>query len=178
MVILQIALIKPSCHLSVRNRASTNKIASNEKATAIMLWLSLREIQMDDFVDKCFFVEMLKKAYAWRFNFSMESKYGWTHVDLGYKIKKPRLRKKPGRSKVARIRVFFYKDGTSVRKKIQLLSWAIPYNQALPGNSLSKSKEKALIFTNWNRRGDQWPNCCTHISVSHSLLLAFILVFN
>nr|AAV25284.1 hypothetical protein [Oryza sativa Japonica Group] len=71
------------------------------------------EVQMDDFVDKCFSVEMLKMAYAGQFKL-MASKDEWAHVDLGYKIKKPRLRRKPGRPRVARIRA---SDETSTSKR-------------------------------------------------------------
>ncbi len=74
-----------------------------------------REVQMDDFVDKCFSIEMLKMAYAGQFN-PMASKDEWAHVDLGYKIKKPRLRRKPGRPRVARIRASD-EASTSKRKK-------------------------------------------------------------
>ncbi|EEE58587.1 hypothetical protein OsJ_09914 [Oryza sativa Japonica Group] len=40
----------------------------------------------------------------------------WTHVDLGYKIKKPRLRRKPRRPRVARMKASD-EAGTSKRKK-------------------------------------------------------------
>ncbi|EEC71516.1 hypothetical protein OsI_03810 [Oryza sativa Indica Group] len=74
-----------------------------------------RKVQMDDFVDKCFSVEMLKMAYAGQFN-PKASKDEWAHVDLGYNIKKPRLRRKPGRPRVARIRASD-EASTSKRKK-------------------------------------------------------------
>ncbi|XP_052158156.1 uncharacterized protein LOC127775885 [Oryza glaberrima] len=73
------------------------------------------DVHMDDFVDDCFSVEKFKKAYAGTFN-PMTSKDRWTHVDLGYKIKKPRLRRKPGRPRVARMKASD-EAGTSKRKK-------------------------------------------------------------
>jgi hypothetical protein len=57
-----------------------------------------REVQMDEFVHEYFSVDRCKKAYASKFN-SMTSKDQWPHVNLGYKINKPKLRRKPGRPK-------------------------------------------------------------------------------
>jgi hypothetical protein len=50
-----------------------------------------RHVQMDEFVHDHFSVDMFKKAYAGTFN-PMTSKDNWPRVDLGYKIKKPKLR--------------------------------------------------------------------------------------
>ena len=47
---------------------------------------------MDDFVHDYFSVDKLRKAYSGLFN-PMISKHFWQHVDLGYKIKKPKLRR-------------------------------------------------------------------------------------
>jgi hypothetical protein len=47
----------------------------------------------------------LRKAYASKFN-PMASKDQWSHVDLGYKIKKPKLRKKPRRSRKSSIKPY------------------------------------------------------------------------
>jgi hypothetical protein len=48
---------------------------------------------MDDFVLEYFSVERFRKAYASKFN-PMTSKDSWPRVDLGYKIKNPKLRRK------------------------------------------------------------------------------------
>jgi hypothetical protein len=57
-----------------------------------------REVQMDEFVHEYFSVERLRKAYACTF-IPMTSKDLWPRVDLGYKIHKPKLRRKPGNLK-------------------------------------------------------------------------------
>jgi hypothetical protein len=56
-----------------------------------------------DFVHEYFSVERFRKAYVGVFN-PMTSKNQWPHVELAYKIKKPRLRRKPGWSRVSRIK--------------------------------------------------------------------------
>ena len=48
---------------------------------------------------------LYKKAYASKFN-PMTSKDQWSHVDLGYKINKPKLRRKLGRPRKSRIKPF------------------------------------------------------------------------
>jgi hypothetical protein len=53
---------------------------------------------MDEFVLEYFSVERLRKAYACTF-IPMTSKDLWPRVDLGYKIHKPKLRRKPGNLK-------------------------------------------------------------------------------
>ena len=62
-----------------------------------------REVQMDEFVHEYFSVDRFRKAYASKFNL-MTSKDQWSHVDLGYKIKKPKMRRKPGRPRKSRIK--------------------------------------------------------------------------
>ncbi|TVU22277.1 hypothetical protein EJB05_31961, partial [Eragrostis curvula] len=62
-----------------------------------------REVNMEEFVYEYYSVERFRKAYAGTFK-PMTSKHQWTPVNLGYKIKKPKLRRKPGRPRVARIR--------------------------------------------------------------------------
>jgi hypothetical protein len=62
-----------------------------------------RDVPMDDFVQEYFSVERLRKAYAGVF-IPMTSKNQWLHIELAYKIKKPRLRRKPGRPRVSRIK--------------------------------------------------------------------------
>jgi hypothetical protein len=62
-----------------------------------------RDLEMDDYVHEFYSVEMFRKAYEGVFP-PMTSKHLWSRVDLGYKIKKPKLRRKPGRPRVARIK--------------------------------------------------------------------------
>jgi hypothetical protein len=58
---------------------------------------------MDDFVHEYFLVERFRKAYAGVFS-PMTSKHQWSHVEIGYTIKKPRLKRKPGRPRHSRIK--------------------------------------------------------------------------
>jgi hypothetical protein len=51
---------------------------------------------MDDFVNEYFSVDRFKKSYASKFN-PIASIYQCSHVDVGYKIKKPKLKRKLGR---------------------------------------------------------------------------------
>ena len=62
-----------------------------------------REVQMEDFVDEYFSVDKFRKTYSGVFN-PMTSKHFWPRVNLGYKIKKPKLRRKPGRPRKSRIK--------------------------------------------------------------------------
>jgi hypothetical protein len=68
---------------------------------------------MDDFVHDYFSVEKLGKTYSGVFN-PMTSKHFWSRVNLGYKIKKPKLRRKPGRPRKTRIKV---SDEPGARKR-------------------------------------------------------------
>ncbi|XP_062179417.1 uncharacterized protein LOC133884028 [Phragmites australis] len=72
-----------------------------------------REVHMDDFVHEYFSVERFRKAYAGVFN-PMTSKHQWPRVDIGCKIKKPKLRRKPGRPRVSRIKA---SDEAHTRKR-------------------------------------------------------------
>jgi hypothetical protein len=74
-----------------------------------------RKVHMDEFVHDYFFVDRFKKAYEGTFN-PMTSKDNWQHVDLGYKIKKPLLRGKPGRPRITRIKSYD-EAGTSKKRK-------------------------------------------------------------
>jgi hypothetical protein len=56
---------------------------------------------MDEFVHEIFSIDRFRKAYASKFS-PMTSKDQWPHVDLGYKIKKPKMRWKPGRPRKSR----------------------------------------------------------------------------
>jgi len=75
-----------------------------------------REVQMDEFVYEYFSVDRYRKAYASKFN-PMTSKDQWSHVDLGYKINKPKLRRKPERPRKSRIKPFD-EVGTSKKRKV------------------------------------------------------------
>jgi len=62
----------------------------------------IRHVYIDEFVDDYFSADKFRKAYSGTFN-PMTSKDSWPHVDLGYKIKKPKLRRKSGGPRVSRI---------------------------------------------------------------------------
>ena len=88
-----------------------------QPALAFIAKLS-REVQMDDFIHEYFSIERLRKAYAGTFS-PMTSKDLWPRVDLGYKIHKPKLRRKPGRPKKSRFKAY---DEVSSSKKRRLCS--------------------------------------------------------
>jgi hypothetical protein len=77
-----------------------------------------REVQMDEFVHEYFSVERLRKAYAGTF-IPMTSKDLWSRVNLGYKIHKPKLRRKSGRPRKSRFKAY---DEVSSSKKRRLCS--------------------------------------------------------
>ena len=84
---------------------------------------------MDDFVHDSFSVEKLRKTYSGVFN-PMTSKYFWPRVDLGYKIKKHKLRRKPGGPRKTRIKASD-EPGARKRKVLRMPStW--PYNKEVP----------------------------------------------
>jgi hypothetical protein len=60
-------------------------------------------VNMEDFIHDYFSVTMFRKAYEGTFK-SMTSQEQWPRVDLSYKLKKPKLRRKPGRPRVSRIK--------------------------------------------------------------------------
>jgi hypothetical protein len=60
-----------------------------------------RDIDLDDYVHE--YMEMFRKTYVGVFK-PMTSKQLWPRVDIGYTIKKPKLRRKPGRPRVSRIK--------------------------------------------------------------------------
>jgi hypothetical protein len=74
-----------------------------------------REVQMEDFVHEYYSVDRLRKTYAGIFT-PMTSKHQWPHVDLGYKTCRPKLRRKPGRPRVSRIKASD-EDGTKMKRK-------------------------------------------------------------
>jgi hypothetical protein len=61
------------------------------------------EVNMEDFVHDYFSVERFKKTYKGTFK-PMTSQDQWPWVDLGYKLMKSKLRRKPERPKVSRIK--------------------------------------------------------------------------
>jgi len=73
---------------------------------------------MDDFVHEYFSVERLRKAYVGTF-IPMTSKDPWPRVDLGYKIHKPKLRRKPRRPRKSRFKAY---DEVNSNKKRRLCS--------------------------------------------------------
>jgi len=75
-----------------------------------------REVQMDEFVHEYFSVDRYRKACASKFN-PMTSKDDWCHVDLGNKIKKPKLRRKPSRPIKTRIKTYD-EIGTSKKRNM------------------------------------------------------------
>jgi hypothetical protein len=58
---------------------------------------------MEDFIHDYFSVDKFRKSYKDTFK-SMTSQEQWPPVDLGYKLKKPKLRRKPRRLRVSRIK--------------------------------------------------------------------------
>ena len=83
-------------------------------ALAFLAKLS-RKVQMDEFVHEYFSVDRFRKTYACTFN-PMTSKDSWPHVDLGYKITKPKVKRKPGRPRKSRIKAYD-EVGTSKKRK-------------------------------------------------------------
>jgi hypothetical protein len=72
-----------------------------------------REVDMTDLVHQYYLVDMFRKAYAGVFTL-MTSKQLWKQIDVDYTIKKPQLRRKPGRPRVSRIKAF---DEVGKKKK-------------------------------------------------------------
>jgi hypothetical protein len=62
-----------------------------------------RDIDLGDYVHEYYSVDMFRKTYAVVFK-PMVSKQLWPRVDIDYTIKKPKLRRKPNRSRVSRIK--------------------------------------------------------------------------
>jgi hypothetical protein len=58
---------------------------------------------MNDYVHEYYSVERSRATYAGVLN-PMTSKHLWPEVDIGYKISKPKHRRKSGRLKVGRIK--------------------------------------------------------------------------
>ena len=74
-----------------------------------------REVHMDDYVHEYFSVAKFKKAYSGVFN-PMTSRQFWPRVDPGYKIKKPILRRKPGRPRKSRIKASYEPSSTKQKR--------------------------------------------------------------
>jgi hypothetical protein len=73
------------------------------------------EVNMEDFVHDYFSIKRFRKAYEGTFK-PMTSQEQWLRVDLGYKLKKPKLRRKPGRPRVSRIKASDELDKKKKRK--------------------------------------------------------------
>ena len=88
---------------------------SGQPCTHALAYISKisREVRMEDFVHEYFSVDRFKKAYECSFN-PMTSKDNWPHVNLPYKINKPKLRRKPGRPRTSRVKSF---DEAATSKK-------------------------------------------------------------
>ena len=76
----------------------------------------IRHVYIDEFVDDYFSADKFRKAYSGTFN-PMTSKDSWARVDLGYKIKKPKFKRKPVRPRVSRMKSYD-EAGTSKKRKI------------------------------------------------------------
>lgn len=74
---------------------------------------SLRFPDMNGYVDECYSVQRLRQTYAGIWN-PMTSKNMWTFVDPGFKLMRPKLRRKPGRPRTHRIKA---SDESGCRKK-------------------------------------------------------------
>jgi hypothetical protein len=64
-----------------------------------------KDIDLDDYAHEYCSMEMFRKAYADVFK-SMTSKQLWPRVDIGYTIKKSKLRRKPDKPRVSRIKAY------------------------------------------------------------------------
>jgi hypothetical protein len=72
-----------------------------------------RDVQMDEFVHEYYSIEKLRKTYSGVFN-PLTSKHFWPSVDLGYKIHKPKLRRKLGKPRISSIKA---SDEPGARKR-------------------------------------------------------------
>ncbi|CAN6301543.1 unnamed protein product [Urochloa humidicola] len=109
-----------------------------------------REVHMEDYVHEYFSVDKFKKAYAGVFN-PMTSKQFWPHVDLGYKIKKPILRRKPGRSRKSRFKAAD-EPGSSKQKRCSEYHELGHTNKKCQGGLTAKQKEAACLLIMHQRR--------------------------
>ena len=73
---------------------------------------------MNEFVHEYFSVDRFRKAYSSKFN-PMTSKDQWPHVDLAYKIKKPKMRRKSVRPRKSWIKPH---DEVTTAKKRKMCS--------------------------------------------------------
>lgn len=76
----------------------------------------LRDVDMNDYIHEYFSVERFKKAYAGHFP-PMTFKNQWTKIDIGYTLKKPKLRRRPGRPRKQRIKASEEEGSSRKRKK-------------------------------------------------------------
>jgi hypothetical protein len=100
---------------------------------------------MEEFVHEYYSVDRLRKAYAGAFT-PMTSKHQWSHIDLGYKIYKPKLRRKPGRPRVSRIKAFD-EAGTKKKKKCTECNELGHTAKFCQGGPTTKEKKQCLNST-------------------------------
>jgi hypothetical protein len=120
---------------------------------------------MDDFVHEYFSVERFKKSYAGKFS-PMTSKDSWTRLDLGYTIKKPKLRRKPGRPRKSRIKAY---DEASTKKQRPCSECHELGHTAKHCQRGPTAKEKAISFPRV-RRGVSHVFCLSVSSLYHQLV--------
>jgi hypothetical protein len=101
-----------------------------------------REVHMEEFAHEYYSVDRLRKAFAGAFT-TMTSKHQWQYVDLGYKICKPKPRRKPGRPRVSRIKAFDEAGTKKKRKCMECheLGHTVKFCQGRP---TAKEKEQRL----------------------------------
>lgn len=135
---------------------------------------------MDDFVDEYFSIDRFRKAYASTFN-PMTSKDSWPHVDLGYKIKKLKLRRKPGRPRKSRIKAFD-EVGPSKKQKTcsecHELGHTAKYCQ---GGLTASQKRKISSSQNGLEEGTNDPSVAqTSLRVMnhHSFYIAYLCLYH
>uniref|UniRef100_A0A0A9BPN2 CCHC-type domain-containing protein n=1 Tax=Arundo donax TaxID=35708 RepID=A0A0A9BPN2_ARUDO len=110
---------------------------------------------MDDYVDEYFSVERFRKTYAGVFK-PMTSKDHWPRVDLGYKIRKPKLRRKPGRPRVARIKASD-EPGKRTKRKCTECNEEGHWAKYCPGGPTASQKRRLSSSENASGEGSNDP---------------------
>jgi len=109
---------------------------------------------MDQFVHEYFSVDRFRKAYASKFN-PMTSKDQWPQVDLDYKIKKPKMRRKPGRPRKSRIKPHDEVATTKKRKMCSECNELGHTTKTCQGGPTTYLKEETVNTTRWIRTRKQ-----------------------
>jgi len=99
-------------------------------------------VLMEDYVHDYYSIDRYKKAYGGVFN-PMTSKHQWTRVEVGYKICKPKLRRKPGRPRIARIKASD-EPGSRKRKKCSECNEFGHIARYCPGGPTTREKKMRL----------------------------------